>query len=88
MRPLVMDFASDASVLDVSDQFLFGPSLMACPVYEYGARSRKVVFPQCEGWYDFYNNYFITGGALSSSRHLTKGCLCMCVPVPLSLWAK
>ena len=62
MRPLVMDFASDASVLDVSDQFLFGPSLMACPVYEYGARSRKVVFPQCEGWYDFYSNSFITGG--------------------------
>ncbi len=53
MRGLPMDFPADPEVRDLSDQWLFGPALMPCPVYEYKARSRSVYFP--EGiWYDFY----------------------------------
>ena len=62
MRPLVMDFMADANVTDISDAYMFGPSFMVAPVYEYGARSREVYFPACEGWYDFYNNKFCEGG--------------------------
>mgnify|MGYP000025825872 FL=1 len=62
MRALVMDFGKDKNVLDISDQFMFGPALMACPVYTYKARQRKVYFPDGNGWYDFYTGKYITGG--------------------------
>ena len=62
MRPLVMDFMSDEDVMNIGDAYMFGPSFLVAPVYEYGARSREVYFPDCEGWYDFYTNEFIAGG--------------------------
>ena len=62
MRALVMDFGKDKNVLDISDQFMFGPALMACPVYTYKARQREVYFPDGNGWYDFYTGKHITGG--------------------------
>jgi alpha-D-xyloside xylohydrolase len=52
MRPLFMDFGSDAEAYAVHDQYMFGPSLMVCPVYTYGARSRDVYFPAGRTWYD------------------------------------
>ena len=58
----MMDFPSDRRVADVSDAYMFGPSLLVAPVYEYGARSREVYFPECEGWYDFYTNKYMGGG--------------------------
>ncbi|MBQ3250584.1 MAG: DUF5110 domain-containing protein [Bacteroidales bacterium] len=62
MRPLVMDFMADANVLNVSDTYMFGPAFMAAPVYEYGARTRDIYFPECEGWYDFYTGGYQEGG--------------------------
>ena len=61
MRGLPMDFPSDKNVTDLSDQWMFGPALMPCPVYEYKARSRSVYFPE-GGWYDFYTGEYISGG--------------------------
>ena len=61
MRGLPMDFPDDLAVRDLSDQWMFGPALMPCPVYEYGARSREVYFPE-GGWYDFYSGEYIPGG--------------------------
>jgi alpha-D-xyloside xylohydrolase len=58
MRGLPMDFPEDPAVRDISDQWLFGPALMPCPVYEYKARSRNIYFPK-GGWYDFYTGAFI-----------------------------
>ena len=62
MRPLVMDFLADKNVTDIGDTYMFGPSFLVAPVYEYGARDREVYLPECEGWYDFYSNKFIDGG--------------------------
>ncbi len=62
MRALVMDFGRDTKVNNIGDQFMFGPAFMACPVYEYGARSREVYFPETTGWYDFYTGKYIAGG--------------------------
>ena len=61
MRGLPMDFPQDQKVRDLSDQWMFGPALMPCPVYEYQARSRQVYFPE-GGWYDFYTGAYIAGG--------------------------
>jgi alpha-D-xyloside xylohydrolase len=35
MRGLPMDFSSDAKTYSISDQFMFGPSIMVCPITEY-----------------------------------------------------
>lgn len=62
MRPLVMDFTADAQVNDIGDQFLFGPALMAAPVYRYGDRTRTMYFPKGATWYDFYTGQPTEGG--------------------------
>ena len=62
MRALVMDFGSDRATHDIKDQWMFGPSLMACPVSAYKARSRSVYFPEDCRWYDLYTGSLIEGG--------------------------
>ena len=62
MRPLFMDFASDSKTENISDQFMFGPAFMVCPVYIYEARNRYVYFPAGSNWFDFYTGKYITGG--------------------------
>ena len=59
MRALVMDFGDDSQVHDIKDQWMFGPSLMACPVSEYKARNRSVYFPRQRGWYDLYTGAMV-----------------------------
>jgi alpha-D-xyloside xylohydrolase len=61
LRPLVMDFASDPNVLEIGDQFLFGPSLLVNPVTRKGATSRPVYLPRA-AWYDFWTGAFHEGG--------------------------
>ena len=63
MRPLVMDFIADDNVRNIGDEYMFGPAFLVAPVYEYGARSRDLYFPECKGWYDFYTNEFFEGGS-------------------------
>ncbi|MEI9921637.1 MAG: TIM-barrel domain-containing protein [Bacteroidota bacterium] len=62
MRGLVMDFNNDPKVHDIADQYMFGPSIMVCPVTEYKARKRDVYLPAGTGWYDFYTNKYYEGG--------------------------
>ena len=54
MRGLVMDFAADTAVRSISDQYLFGPSLLINPVYTFHATDRSVYLPAGQGWYDLY----------------------------------
>jgi alpha-D-xyloside xylohydrolase len=62
MRGLVMDFNHDAKAREVADQYMFGPSIMVAPVYEYKARQREVYFPSQTMWYDFYSGKKYEGG--------------------------
>ena len=62
MRPLVMDYGKDTNVNNVGDQFMFGPSIMVCPVYEYQAREREVYLPETTGWFDFYTGKAVLSG--------------------------
>ena len=62
MRALPMDFPGDSSVNGISDQWMFGPAFMPCPVYEYKARTREVYLPVNSDWYDFYTGTLIPGG--------------------------
>ena len=58
-----MDFIADDNVRNIGDEYMFGPAFLVAPVYEYGARSRDLYFPECKGWYDFYTNEFFEGGS-------------------------
>lgn len=63
MRPLALNWPSDATAREISDQFMFGDAIMVCPVYEYGARSKEVYLPE-GGWYDLHNGFrYIEEGA-------------------------
>ncbi len=62
MRPLVMDFGADKNVLNINDQYMFGPSLLINPVTEYKARNRQVYLPAGTDWYDFYTGKSLKGG--------------------------
>ncbi|MCY1723056.1 DUF5110 domain-containing protein [Prolixibacteraceae bacterium Z1-6] len=62
MRGLAMDFSTDKRVLNIGDQYMFGSSMMVCPIYNYKERNRDVYFPNNEGWYDLYTGKYISGG--------------------------
>lgn len=55
MRGLVMDYSDDAKTLNVKDQFMLGPSLMICPIYQYKMRERQVYLPEGAIWYEYEN---------------------------------
>lgn len=62
MRGLAMDFGGDPKVLNIGDQFMFGPALLINPVTDYKARTRKVYLPAGAGWYEFKTGKYISGG--------------------------
>lgn len=73
MRALMMDFPKDKLVLDINDQYLFGKSLLVCPVTDpmYSAegkedfssvRTRELYLPAGTDWYDFWTGEKYAGG--------------------------
>lgn len=74
MRMLAFDFKEDKKAIAVTDQYLFGPSIMVCPVtepmyYETGSvpiegaeKTRTVYLPAGCAWYDFWTNERYEGG--------------------------
>lgn len=74
MRGMVFDFPKDGTAVQQSDQYMFGPALMVCPVtepmyylpggeaIEGVKRSRRVWLPEGTDWYDFWTNERYAGG--------------------------
>ncbi len=74
MRSLCFDFEQDQNVLNITDQYMFGPAIMVCPVafpmyYEKEnlkiegiAKSRTVYLPAGCKWYDFWTGEKYEGG--------------------------
>lgn len=61
IKPLAYDYSDDQNCWDIKDQFLFGNSLMVCPVTKKGARKRNVYLPK-GNWVGFWNGKEIKGG--------------------------
>lgn len=74
IRMLAFDFQNDQKAVDISDQYMFGPSLLVCPVTEpmyYGTgnvsldnavKERRVYLPEGSQWYDFRTDECYIGG--------------------------
>lgn len=62
MRGLVMDFADDEKARTITDQFMFGPSLLINPVCNYRDRIRSLYLPAGNGWYNLYTGEYQEGG--------------------------
>jgi alpha-D-xyloside xylohydrolase len=62
MRGLPMDFGQDTSVLNITDQYMFGGSLLINPVCDFKTRSRRLYLPKCAGWYDLYTGKYYPAG--------------------------
>jgi alpha-D-xyloside xylohydrolase len=73
-RALALEFPHDGATHKITDQFLFGPSLLVCPVTEptyYGPnshelhdvpKSRSVYLPHGAQWFNFWTNELREGG--------------------------
>lgn len=77
MRPLLMDYADDANTHNLTDEFLFGKSLLVAPVVkpmyvssqngkgteDYSKPvTRSVYLPKGSEWIDFWSNEHLQGG--------------------------
>jgi alpha-D-xyloside xylohydrolase len=62
MRPLFVDFPSDAECYRIEDEYMFGPDLLVAPVAEMGARSRDVYLPAGCTWKDAWTDQTYEGG--------------------------
>ena len=63
IRALVLDYPEDIKTRMIDDEYLFGDSLLVCPLtYEEGIH-RKVYLPN-GNWYNFFNGKMIKGGQI------------------------
>jgi len=62
MRALAFDFLQDKNVHEINDQFMFGESIMVCPVTDSGATSRNVYLPAGSDWFNFWTGEKLAGG--------------------------
>lgn len=60
MAPLVYDNLNDERTYQISDQYMFGPGMMICPVVTKNALSRYVYFPKGK-WIDFWTGERLKG---------------------------
>jgi alpha-D-xyloside xylohydrolase len=62
MRPLFVDFPSDAGCYQIEDEYMFGPDLLVAPVVEANARTRDVYLPDGCTWKDAWTDQTYQGG--------------------------
>jgi alpha-D-xyloside xylohydrolase len=79
IRALFMDFASDRKVLDINDEYMFGKSILVCPVttpmYSEAAedtndavKSEELYLPGSTEWIDFWTGESFDGGQTVSKE--------------------
>lgn len=71
MRSLAFDFKNDEGIVNIPDQYMFGPAFLVNPVTEQmytlennnpAEKTRKVYLPKASNWYDFWTGKTLKGG--------------------------
>jgi alpha-D-xyloside xylohydrolase len=62
LRALPLDFPDDPNVVDLRDEYMFGPAFLVAPVVEQGETTRKVYLPAGSDWYNYWTNERVKGG--------------------------
>lgn len=62
MRSLLFDFMADDKVHEINNQYLFGTSIMVCPITTSGSQSKTVYLPTGSEWFDFWTGEKLAGG--------------------------
>lgn len=60
IRALVLDWPADTKVRAIDDEFMFGDSVLAAPIFA-GQSGRSVYLPAGD-WYDFWTHQMVAGG--------------------------
>ncbi len=61
-RALFMDFPDDPNVLNIPDEYMYGPAFLVAPVTEQGSTTRKLYLPAGCDWYNYWTNERLKGG--------------------------
>ena len=61
MRSLLFDFRSDEKVHSIENQYLFGMSMMVCPVTKPGITQLPIYLPKDNNWIDFWTGKSYAG---------------------------
>ena len=84
MRPLFYDFYTDKAAVEIEDEYMFGDSLLVCPVTNLGQRERSVylpILPTGQKWYELdgitetgfvYGKAYDSGATVNVSAPLNK----------------
>ncbi len=74
MRPLLFDFADDSYASRLGTEYMFGHSLLVCPVTEAGVNTWSTYMPETAGgWYDFWTGaHYAGGGTVATEADLSK----------------
>jgi alpha-glucosidase (family GH31 glycosyl hydrolase) len=67
MRPLVLAYPADPQVLNLADEYLFGPDILVAPILDEGAVERSVYLPQ-GNWIDYWSDEIHTGPQFITTR--------------------
>ena len=62
MRPLVMDFPTDAKAVQQEYQYMFGKSFLVAPITAAGVTEWDVYLPKAVAWYDYWTGKRYTAG--------------------------
>jgi len=62
MRPLYFDFSEDERALGISDEYMFGPKYLVCPVLASGIDEIDVYLPSGRKWKDIRDGKIYEGG--------------------------
>jgi alpha-glucosidase (family GH31 glycosyl hydrolase) len=78
MRALVMDFAKDKQVLDINDQYMFGKSMLVCPVTK--PMYSKISVQGKDIYFEIKNPFYIhiNGGECRGILSSVAGWLAQC----------
>ena len=79
MRALVMDFPKDKQALDLNDEYMFGKSILVCPVTKVmyskdtkedfsSVKTKELYLPKGNEWYDFWTGDKVAGGQTISKE--------------------